>query len=202
MAQSVQNADDLLGLCTWHIYPDIHAIGIKATTIEQKDSLVNNDGLLTIGLRNAGDAGPTGVSWLMPLAHMRFYRKPVVSQVSIGSTSSRVPFDRGMQVILGALTSEWPSSHVDLAKLARFLVLFADSLRAGVRSIMEDEKPMPGLLHQELSNLQRLVEKHATFSNFESTAYWPSLLSLQAQKYLHSNEIEQRETDRFFAPGR
>ena len=202
MAQSVQNADDLLGLCAWHIYPDIHAIGTKATTIEQKDSLVNNGGLLTIGLRNAGDAGPTGVSWSMPLAHLRFYGKPVVSLASIGSTSSRVPFDRGMNVVLGALTSEWPSSHVDLAKLARFLVLFADALRAGVRSILEDEKPMPESLHQELSNLRRLTEKHPTFSNFESTAYWPSLLSLQAQTYLHSNEIEQREIARFFALGR
>ena len=74
-AQSVQSAEDLLGLCAWNIYPNVHAIGARATTIQQKDALVAKDGLLTIGLRNTGEVGPTGVSWSMLLAYLRFYGK-------------------------------------------------------------------------------------------------------------------------------
>ena len=44
---------------------------------------------------------------------------------------------------------------------------FADALQAGVRSIPEDENPMPESLHQELSNLRRLAEKYSTISKFE-----------------------------------
>ena len=34
MAQSAQGADDLLRLCAWHSYPDLHAIGLKATAVQ------------------------------------------------------------------------------------------------------------------------------------------------------------------------
>ena len=202
MAQSVQSPEDLFGLCVWHIYPDIHAIGIKATTIEQKDNLVAKGGLLTIGLRSAGEEGVTGVSWSMPLAHLRFYGKPVMSHASIGSTSSRVPFHRGMHIVLGALTSEWQSSMVDLANLAKFLVSFAKSLNAGMKGILNDHTHLPMNSRGYFRNLQRLSERHHTLAETEGETYWPGMLSLHAQTYLHSSESEQQETARYFALGR
>lgn len=159
-------------------------------------------GLLTIGLRNAGEVGPTAVSWSMPLAHLRFYGKPVKSHVSIGSVSSRVPFVRGMHVLLGILTSDWRSSHVDLTKLASFIISFADSLQAAVRNILENRKATPESSNQELLNLRRLLEKHRTFADFESVVYWPRMLPLQSQMYLQSSENEQSETTHYFALGR
>ena len=199
MAQSVQSADDLLGLCAWHICPDIFALGVKPTTIEQRDRLVMKGGLLTIGLRNSREHGLTGVSWSMPLAHLRFYGKPVISHATIGSTSSRVPFYRGMHVVLGSLASEWQSSFVNPAKLARFLVLFAETLEAGMEKVLNERSVTP---YQNFTNVRKLTEKYRTFADIGSDACWPSILSLQAQAYLNSNESEQTETDRYLALGR
>lgn len=190
MAQSVQSAEDLLELCAWNIYPDNHAIGARATTIQQKDTLVAKGGVLTIRLRNTGQVGPTGVSWSMLLTHLRFYGKQVMSLASIGSASSRVPLIRGMHVLLGIFTSEWRSSHVDLAKLARFMISFADSLQAAVRNILDNRKATPESPNQELFNLRRLLERDRTFADFESVVYWPRMLSLQSQMYLQSSENE------------
>lgn len=202
MAQSVQNADDLLGLCAWHIYPDLYVISTKANTIEQKDSLVKKGGLLTIGLRNSREADLTGVSWSMPLAHLRFYGKPVMSRQVIGSMASRVPFHRGIQVILGALTSEWQSSLVDLANVAKFLILFADSLEAGMKNVLDNRDPLPTTAYQSFTRVRTLSERYDTFADIGSNAYWPSMLSLQAQEYLHSSEMEQGAISRYFALGR
>ena len=107
-----------------------------------------------------------------------------------------------MHVLLGILTSEWRSSHVDLAKLARFIISFADSLQAAVRSIPDNRKATPESSNQELFNLRRLLKRHRTFADFESVVYWPRMLSLQSRMYLQSSEHEQGETARYFAPGR
>lgn len=73
MAQSVQSGEALLGLCAWHVYPDICAVGDKTTLIAQKDALVKKGGLLTIGLRDTRNEDRLGVTWSMPLAHLRYY---------------------------------------------------------------------------------------------------------------------------------
>lgn len=202
MAQSVQTSDDLLGLCAWHIYPDIYAIGITATTIEQKDNLVTKGGLLTIGLRSVEEENSTGISWSMPLAHLRFYGKPVLSQKTIGSPSSRVPFNRGMQVVLGILTSEWQSPLADLANLARFLTLFATSLDTGMKNILDSWHILSTTWHEDIDNIRKLAARHGTFIDINSDARWPNLLSRQAQTYLRSSDTEQAEIARYFALGR
>lgn len=96
-------ADDLLGLCAWHIHSDLYVISIKANTIEQQGSLVNKGGLLTNRLRCSREADLIRVSWSMPLAHLLFCGNPVMSRQVVGSMASRVPFHRGIQVILRAL---------------------------------------------------------------------------------------------------
>ena len=202
VAQRAQNADELLGLCAWHLYPDIYAIDVKATTIYQKDSLVVKGGLLTIGLQNAGEEGSAGVSWSMPLAHLRFYGKPVMSSSSIGSSSSRVSFHCGIYVVLGILTSEWQNSIVNIAKVMEFVVLFAKTLDAGIRDILYLPETLPTTSYQGVTNLRNLLGKHHTFADTKNKAYWPSMLSHHAQAYLLSSENEQREITRYFSLGR
>jgi hypothetical protein len=50
-AQRIQNGAVLLGLASWHLYPDLLVLGTGKTDIlRQHDSLIKNGGLLTIGL--------------------------------------------------------------------------------------------------------------------------------------------------------
>ena len=48
--REVNSGDVLLGLSAWHIYPDIVVLGRKTTEVFQKDSLVKQGGIVTIGL--------------------------------------------------------------------------------------------------------------------------------------------------------
>lgn len=102
VAQNVQRAEALLA---WHPYPDICALGQKTTIIRQKDSSIEDGGLITIGLqspRNVGEQGG-GISSSMPLSTLRFYGKPVKPRGDLGSSTAQVSFDRFVQVVLGSI---------------------------------------------------------------------------------------------------
>ena len=66
VAQSITGPEALIGLCSWHIYPDLCIVGLahggESTVASQKDHLVPNGGLLTIGLSNEGARGQSGIS--------------------------------------------------------------------------------------------------------------------------------------------
>jgi len=50
--QSVDIGAPLLGLASWHLYPDMLVLGIGDKEIKQKDPLIHPGGLLTLGLQN------------------------------------------------------------------------------------------------------------------------------------------------------
>lgn len=130
MPQSVQSGEALLGLCAWHIYPDLCAVEHNTTIVPQGDTLVENGGLVTVGLRKGrGDDG-TGISWSMPLSHLRFYGKAVMSHAATGSQSSRIAFDRVVQIAMGSVMSNWESHYSDLDQFAQFLVAFGTSFQS------------------------------------------------------------------------
>ena len=94
VAQSVVSGEALLGLSAWHLYPDMCVVSYAAdaftTLIDQKDGLVMRGGMLTVGLDHAQAKQSTGVSWSMPLAHLRFYGKPVECCQTLHSATTRV----------------------------------------------------------------------------------------------------------------
>lgn len=100
--QSVESGEALLGLCAWHIYPDICALGKTTTLVEHQDTLVKKGGLVTIGLRNARSEADAGISWSMPLEHLRYYGKAVMTHGTVSSQKSRVAFDRFYKLPWGA----------------------------------------------------------------------------------------------------
>lgn len=55
--QSIQDGSILLGLSSWHIYPDMLVLGTAPTCVDQNDPLVSEGGLLTIGLQMDKDQG-------------------------------------------------------------------------------------------------------------------------------------------------
>ncbi len=127
--QSVESGEALLGLCAWHIYPDICALGKTTTLVEHQDTLVKKGGLVTIGLRNARSEADAGISWSMPLEHLRYYGKAVMTHGTVSSQKSRVAFDRILQVAMGSMLSTWGSHYSNLDDVAQFLIAFGHMLR-------------------------------------------------------------------------
>ncbi|KAL8722228.1 MAG: hypothetical protein Q9181_007536 [Wetmoreana brouardii] len=138
---SVESGEALLGLCAWHIYPDVCALGKTSTMVEQQDALVKKGGLVTIGLHSARREADPGISWSMPLAHLRYYGKPVISRGAVGSQKSRVSFDRIIQVAMGSMLSTWGSEYTDLEEVAQFMIAFGQMLRSQNQAVAQSDWP-------------------------------------------------------------
>ncbi|KAK3681315.1 hypothetical protein B0T22DRAFT_388073 [Podospora appendiculata] len=75
MPQAIHNGAALVGLSSWHIYPDMMVYIDGEKEITQNDPLVKRGGLLTVGLQSSPESD-TGVCWSLPLAKFRFYGDP------------------------------------------------------------------------------------------------------------------------------
>lgn len=78
--QDVTNGAVLLGLMSWHIYPDLN-IFYPDRYVAFNDRLVKAGGVITLGLESQ-DRSLSGVSWSVSLSHLRFYGDPVVIEKS------------------------------------------------------------------------------------------------------------------------
>lgn len=125
--QSVQTGAPLLGLSSWHLYPDILVLGNNTKEIKQNDVLIAPGGLITVGLQDT-KSRLDGVYWSLPLAYLRFYGDPVSSTTSTGSKNSRLSIDQLLQVTLGSLVNTWIKSPVEFGLAAEVLVLMRDNL--------------------------------------------------------------------------
>lgn len=173
MAQNIQSSDVLLGLSAWHLYPDMCILGKDTTRVQQGDNLVRQGGLVTFGVRRAHSNEDSEVSWSMPLAQLRYYGKPVLSEGSISSKSTRIPFDRLVLVAIGSLISTWGLQTSDFENVARFLIL--------------------------LCKLTEPKQKSSYFST--TTTSWLELLSQHASGFLASSGHERIESSRLIALG-
>lgn len=106
IAQSIESQHDvgaLLGLSAWHLYPDMYVLAQENQLIHQKDKLVRKGCLLTLGLQGAPrDNEDSRISWSMPLASLRYYGPPVISDRQVDVKNSRVTFDEILQIALGS----------------------------------------------------------------------------------------------------
>ncbi|KAK3326999.1 hypothetical protein B0T19DRAFT_420567 [Cercophora scortea] len=114
MPQAIHNGAALVGLSSWHIYPDMMVYINGAKEINQNDPLVKSGGLLTVGLQGSPDSDK-GVCWSLPLAKLRFYGDPVTVTRTLDSTNQRVSLEQLMIVILGCLASLLPDYSGDRA---------------------------------------------------------------------------------------
>ena len=128
-AQGVQSGETLLGLSAWHIYPDICALGQKTTMVYQRDSLVQDGGLVMIGLDSSHRRDSTEVSWSIPLAHLRYYGRPVMSHGKLGSSTSRISFVQMMHIAMGSIMSTWQTRDSTCEMLASCIVSFSEALQ-------------------------------------------------------------------------
>ncbi|EGU83042.1 hypothetical protein FOPG_16051 [Fusarium oxysporum f. sp. conglutinans race 2 54008] len=118
LPQSVQDGAVLLGLSSWHLYPDMVVLGKgpSPVRVEQKDELINPAGLLTIGL-NIESSKHHGVYWSLPLSHLRYYGGPVMAERSLATQGNRITVHELFQVSVGSLTRSWHKDRKHLASI-------------------------------------------------------------------------------------
>jgi len=124
--QNVQEPEVLLGLLAWHIYPDMSIIGDTVKSVFQKDPLVAPGGIITLGMISNTDSDANGISWSLPLSHLRYYGEPVAGTASIENTASRISFEEMMFVALGGLTKTWFEKMENAEESILFLVALRD----------------------------------------------------------------------------
>ena len=120
--QSVESGAVLLGLSAWHLYPDLLVLGTKTVEIYQKDELVGEGGLLTVGL-SSKTSFPEGIHWSLPLASLRYYGGPTYTRRTSGQDSTRLSVPQLQQVAMGALLGHWGNHNIGPDNFAKFIVL-------------------------------------------------------------------------------
>jgi hypothetical protein len=76
MPQRVHDGAALLGISSWHLYPEMIVYGGPAVEIKQKDPLFDRAALLTLGLEQVR-TDVKSVYWSLPLACLQYYGHPV-----------------------------------------------------------------------------------------------------------------------------
>ncbi|KAI8633138.1 hypothetical protein F5Y19DRAFT_291497 [Xylariaceae sp. FL1651] len=104
--QSVENGSVLLGISSWHLYPDMLVLQSSPTPVRQADPLFSDGGILTIGLHTERPS-ETGVSWSLPLGHLRYYGNAVVSSKSLTIQGNRLTAIQLIQLSVGCMTRHW-----------------------------------------------------------------------------------------------
>ncbi|KAH8774779.1 hypothetical protein F5883DRAFT_627898 [Diaporthe sp. PMI_573] len=105
--QQIRDGAILLAISSWQLYPDMAVLSEVMKTVEQNDPLMKGS-LLTFSAHiSPAKEDSNGVSWSLPMAHMRYYSPPVVSRGRLTSDTSRVSMDEFMIVVLGMVLSPW-----------------------------------------------------------------------------------------------
>lgn len=140
--QRVSKGALLVGLSCWHIFPDLNVVS-PLKHVKFNDELVDNGGVVTLGLQSASPGDDLGVQWSLSLSHLRYYGNPVVVSTSIGSNGSRISMPDLHMIALGSLFERWGECITDPCAGARMLVVLKSSL--GYRTDEEFETDLPGI---------------------------------------------------------
>ncbi|KAJ2986287.1 hypothetical protein NUW58_g5100 [Xylaria curta] len=128
------SGDIPLALSSWHIYPDLNLLGPATKLIRQKDPLVPEPGILTVGLNWHGKLHGEGLQWSLPLAHLRYYGDPVIRTTKITTQGSRLTLDEFSMAVLGCVLGSWGIGDEEVenviiwvAKLSKIVLLFCNA---------------------------------------------------------------------------
>lgn len=108
--QNIQDPEAFLGLSAWHLYPDIVVVGGDMQHVIQYDDLVARGGIMTLGLHCSTAEGQKGITWSLPLSHLRYYGKPVNSSRTLSPSEARITFVQLLYVSIGCLTRGWATT--------------------------------------------------------------------------------------------
>ena len=193
VAQRVQIPEALLGLSSWHVYPDMIVLSKDTISIQQNDKLIQKGGVVTLGMRSSNTENDVGIMWTMSLAHLRSYGKPIQSAKSVGPGSSRVPFFRIVQVALGSAISQWGNNNADFHKVCNLLISL-DKRRD------RDLQCFGGVESQLKEFENRALEQTPPDSGEQSE--WCKLFADQARSFQSAKEAEKQEFLRYVGLGK
>lgn len=188
--QSITDGSALLGLSAWHLYPDMIVLGSNTTEVRSNDPLFSSTGILTLGLTYVGrkqdteapPGGEEGIYWSLPLAHLRFYGRPVVSNSALSINHARLTLAELTIIALGSTFRSWGRAVTDYETAMRCLISYWNVLsdRSGTR-------------HKETRDTSEAAI---------SSRSWLAVLASAAQSFLTSEGHERLETFKLFNLGR
>ncbi|RAL04544.1 uncharacterized protein BO80DRAFT_398847 [Aspergillus ibericus CBS 121593] len=116
--QRITDGGILLGLTSWHLYPDLVVLGSTTKEIRQKDYLVKEGGIVTISIAAQASPSADGVYWSLPLASLRYYG--TVQRERSTMHDSRISVEQLQALALGASLGS-PDVPVTAARILRSL---------------------------------------------------------------------------------
>ncbi|KAJ5202033.1 uncharacterized protein N7498_006696 [Penicillium cinerascens] len=164
-AQRIQSGEVLLGLSSWHLYPDLSVLDGKQHHIKQGDPLISSGGIVTIGLKNRPEQLDEGIFWSLPLAHLRFYGDPVIATCRTGLRESQITFNQFQAVVLGSVLSSWNFLDPNIELPCEIINILGRSLPPGASCgdlgwlgiLFETTKLLQNAKNPEKDELHRLV---------------------------------------------
>lgn len=154
--QTFGRGEALLALSAWHLYPEVTVLtATEAQTLTQNDTLLPTAGAVTLDIKCSTSEGTNfGITWSLPLSHLRYYGQAVVTKGSLDGRSRQVTMEELLFVTLGCITNEMGNESGEFQLYLRFLVVFSTFL---TRHGKADQFPWAGLLGdagQQYLNLQ------------------------------------------------
>jgi len=117
--QRVTKGATLLGIASWHLYPDLLVLGESMTPVRFKDELISPMGQLTVGLESIDPGRHGGIFWSLPLSHLRFYGDPVLT-VANTRDSLRFSMSELQLLVFGSAITNWGGHFLDPISVAKF----------------------------------------------------------------------------------
>ena len=165
MPQQMKSGEILLGLSAWHIYPDMVVVDSHVTDIAQKDALVRQGGILTIGLHTSDSRQDAGVHWSLPLAHLRYYGDPVVTTRSITRDGSRLTLDELLIATLGAVIADWEVPSFEDG--ARWIIQLSNVIGQHIVSQAKEKADIPSMQESWLTRLAGAAQTYLDSEGIE-----------------------------------
>ncbi|KAL8825490.1 MAG: hypothetical protein Q9191_004388 [Dirinaria sp. TL-2023a] len=125
MPHRISKGAVLVGISAWHIYPDLNVVGPLAH-VHFDDDLVEDGGIITIGLQSAYPDEHNGVQWSLSLSHLRYYGNPVKLSTTAGDASLRVTMRELHWAALGSLFAKWDPCVTNNTIACEFLLALRD----------------------------------------------------------------------------
>jgi hypothetical protein len=174
LPQQVQEGAALLGISSWHMYPDMTVLGDTLVDISQRDPIFSGTAILTLGLEIVRKS-QKGVSWSLPLARLRFYGQPVETQGVVSSDNSRHTMKEFGYIVLGCVFSQWQD--------------FGKTPEAGAT-----------WLHDIMELIQPTLGHSVSLDKFR--LHWLKYLDSTAQSLLDSTDMDLKLANQLVALGR
>jgi len=127
MPQAVQSGASLLGLSSWHLYPDMSVFSPKLVQVQMNDPLISAGGILSLGLSAMpqNSESTNGVYWSLSLAQLRHYGRPVKVERAL-QTEARITFSQLRLIAFAALLHQWKIDEESEELVARLVADLVD----------------------------------------------------------------------------